>query len=174
MPIKTIFTKPATLPLSPPPPPGPTHGARARISEWDTDADTISGKNVMFTPSPLTLLDFRSPVTFTTHHEESFDIPATLVDKKLMFTACVCNIHYIIDPNFFFLIPTRVVWRYPQSVNTSDWRHLHCACYWQYVCNVTETWPIYYTVLAVPARSDICRNTRPSGYVNRHATLLMT
>jgi len=64
-------------------------------------------------------------VTFPTLREENFDIPATLIDEKLMLTAYVCNIQYYTRPNsLLFLFNQRTASDAIRSVNTSALRHL--------------------------------------------------
>lgn len=87
----------------------------------------------MFKPSLFTRLDFHSPLwqcgwrhTFPKLREESFDIPATLVDEKLMLTAYVCNIQYNSRPNsLLFLFNQHTAFDAIRSVNTSALRHLY-------------------------------------------------
>jgi hypothetical protein len=43
-------------------------------------------------------------VSFPTVREESLDIPATLVDEKLMLTTYVCNIQFNTRPNSLLFI----------------------------------------------------------------------
>jgi len=65
-------------------------------------------------------------VTFPTLREQSFDIPATLVDEKLMLTAYVCNIQYNTRPNSpLFLFNQHTASDAIRSVNTSAVRHLY-------------------------------------------------
>jgi hypothetical protein len=60
----------------------------------------------MFKPSQLTCLDFPQPLRqrgwrhFPDSSWGSMNIPATLVDEKLMLTAYVCNIQFNTRPNY--------------------------------------------------------------------------
>jgi hypothetical protein len=111
-------------------------------------------------------------VTFTPRREESFDIPATLVDEELMFTACVRNIQYTTRPNsllflslfpFFFLnLPARhlkLSAQYEHKRLTSSVR--------LFIGTPHETLQkphqIYFIWLAVPIHTDVCITTRGIG-----------